>query len=386
MKRILLVGIALTFATMACTVALFENPETTTDALSSTDNTSSSDEPQVVSGSEEEIFISVYEKVNPAVVNIDIGAEITDGQIADVGSGSGFVVDAENGYIVTNNHVVAEADDLRVTFHDGIVASADVVGTDQFADLAVIQVNIPEDYSLTEVQLSSSANLKVGQRVIAIGNPFGLSSSMTVGIISGIGRTLPTSVVVGGGAFSNPFIIQTDAAINPGNSGGPLLNSNGEVIGVNVAIRSETGVNSGIGFAIPVDTVKRIVPQLIENGEAEYPYLGISSQTQFSLAELSEEFDLPVRYGVIIATVTENSAADQAGLRGGTREVTFRGAEITVGGDIIIAIDGVRINNFDELLGYLVSNTNVGQEIIVTIIRNGEQMDVSLVLGARPNN
>jgi S1-C subfamily serine protease len=386
----------LALASLACTVALFDTPGSTPPpaAVVATPQGGQAQEslstplPEDVvleADAEELLLINVYERVNPAVVNIDVSAEVEEGELAEFGSGSGFVLDAE-GHIVTNYHVVAEADEVRVTFSDGMVLVAEVLGTDPFADLSALKVTPPEGYDLVPVELGDSDTLKVGQRVIAIGNPFGLSGSMTVGIVSGVGRTLPSGIVTQTGLFSNPLIIQTDAAINPGNSGGPLLDSHGRVIGVNVAIRSTSGLNTGIGFAVPVNTVKRIVPQLIENGKAEYPYLGISTQSGVSLVELAEEFDLPVREGVLIANVTPGSGAAEAGLRGGERMVNFRGGEIALGGDIIIAIDGVPMNNFDELLGYLVSNTEVGQEIVVTIVRDGKTLDVPVTLTARPDS
>lgn len=334
---------------------------------------------------EEQLLINIYQRVIPSVVNIDLSATGDNGQLADYASGSGFVYDTE-GHIITNAHVVSGADEIRVTFNDGAVMVADLVGADQYADIAVIQVHPPEGYTLYPVEIGDSSTVVVGQRVIAIGNPFGLSGSMTVGIVSGVGRTLPSEATNSeGGVFSNPLIIQTDASINPGNSGGPLLNSQGEVIGVNAAIRSETGVNSGIGFAIPVNTVSLVAPQLIETGEVAYPYLGISAQSDFTLAELAVEFDLPVTEGVLIASVADGSGAAQAGLRGGRETATFRGAEVALGGDIIVAVDGVPIHNFDELLGYLVSNTRAGQTITVTIIRDGETLDVPVTLGERPS-
>lgn len=334
---------------------------------------------------EELLLINLYQRVNPAVVNLDISIESSQGNLIDYSSGSGFVYDTE-GHIVTNHHLVAEVGEVRVTFSNGGVFQAQILGSDPYADLAVLQVDVPPDFPLTPVELGDSSTLLVGQRVVAIGNPFGLSGSMTVGIISGLGRTLPSEIVTEGGIFSNPLIIQTDAAINPGNSGGPLLDSHGRVIGVTVAIRSETGVNSGIGFAIPVNTVRRIVPQIIATGRVEYPYLGIICQTEVSLPELATEYDLPVTEGVLIATVAEGSAAEQAGLRGGNQTVTFRGMEVKFGGDIITAVDGTPIHNFNELLGYLVSNTSVGQEIVVTIIRDGETLNVPVTLGMRPND
>jgi 2-alkenal reductase len=190
----------------------------------------------------------------------------------------------------------------------------------------------------------------------------------------------------GSGVFSNPLIIQTDAAINPGNSGGPLLDSHGRVIGVNYAIRTETGTNTGIGFAVPVNTVKVVAPQLIASGQVAYPYLGISSQTAFSMYELAVEYDLPVYEGVLVGVVTEGGPADRAGIRGGSGEENYRGVRLQLGGDIITAIDGVPLHNFDELLGYLVNNTTVGQTVTLTIVRDGQTMDVPVMLGERPSD
>ncbi len=377
-------------SSLACSsVALFQSPDgSATQAAPVTGAIPTALPADIIAqaDAEELLLINIYHRVNPSVVNIDVSARTEQGDLTDLGSGSGFVYDTE-GHIVTNYHVVAETDALRVTFSDGMVAEAEVVGTDNYADLAVIQIEPPQGYTLTPVVLGDSSALQVGQRVIAIGNPFGLTGSMSVGIVSGIGRTLTTDVTTSeGGVFSNPLMIQTDAAMNPGNSGGPLLNSQGEVIGVNVAIRSDTGLNTGVGFAIPVNTVKRFVPQIIENGKAEYPYLGISSQTAFSLAELATEFDLPVTKGVLIETVTEGSGAAKAGLQGGDQEENFRGANITLGGDIIVALDGFPINGFDELLGYIVTNTSVGQTVTVTIIRDGERRDVPVTFGPRPED
>ncbi|MCC6905884.1 MAG: trypsin-like peptidase domain-containing protein [Anaerolineae bacterium] len=326
---------------------------------------------------EEQLLINLFQRTSPAVVSIDISQRTEDETLFDIGSGSGFVYDTE-GHIVTNNHVVEDSDTLRVTMYDGTVFQAEVVGADPFSDLAVIRIDVPEEYTLIPVVLGDSDKLLVGQRVIAIGNPFGLSNTMTTGIVSGIGRTLPS------GSFSNPLIIQTDAAINPGNSGGPLLNSNGEVVGVVTAIRSQTGTDAGVGFAVPVNTIARIAPQLIETGTVEYPYLGIQAIGEISLAELALEFDLPVQEGVLVTEVIEGTAADDAGLRGGDQTVNFRGNPIVLGGDIITAINDVPLNNFDELIGYLVSNTSVGDEVTVTIVRDGEVLNVPLTLGARP--
>jgi len=333
---------------------------------------------------EERQLVEVYQRVSPAVVYIDVSAQTQEVGLSDFASGSGFVIDSA-GHIVTNNHVVEGADEVRVTFTDGTVLIADVLGTDPYADLAVLKVTPPAGYDLTPVELGDSDSLLVGQTVIAIGNPFGLSGTMTVGIISALGRTLPSQVNTQGlGGFSNPLIIQTDAAINPGNSGGPLLDSAGRVIGVNSAIRSTTGSNTGIGFAVPVNTVRRIVPQIIDHGAVEYPYLGITSDSEVTLQDLAVEFDLPVTEGVLIVDVAQGGPADQAGLRGGTEEATFRGRTVRLGGDIITGVNGIPIHNFDELLGYLVSNTSVGDDVTITYIRGGQTFDVQLTLAPRP--
>jgi 2-alkenal reductase len=207
---------------------------------------------------------------------------------------------------------------------------------------------------------------------------------MTASIISALGRTLPAQLARDTGFFSNPEIIQTDAAINPGNSGGPLLDVHGRVIGVNYSIRSTTGVNAGIGFAVPVNTVKRIVPHLIEKGVYDYPYLGIESSNRFTIAELAEPLDLPVDRGVLVARVTPGTAADRAGLRGGDHDVDVMEATIRAGGDIIVAIDGYDLYTFDDLIAYLVLETEVGQEVVLTVIRDGKELEIPVTLGERP--
>jgi S1-C subfamily serine protease len=331
---------------------------------------------------EEALLVNIYERVSPAVVNVNVSAN-EEGELLDYGSGSGFVIDKE-GHIVTNYHVVATADEVRVTFNDGRVFVAEVIGTDNYADIAVLKIDVPADYPLTVVEMGDSNDIKVGQRVIAIGNPFGLTGTMTVGIVSAMGRSLPTEVITqGGGQFSNPLIIQTDAAINPGNSGGPLLDSYGRVIGVTAAIRTTTGSNTGVGFAIPVNTVKRVAPQIIETGTVEYPYLGISAQSGLSMSELADQFNLPVHEGVLIQEVVPNGPSDGV-LRGGTSQEVLHGAPVVLGGDIITAINGEPIRNFDELIGYLVSNTSARQTVILTIVRDGQTIDVEVTLGARP--
>lgn len=327
------------------------------------------------------MMVNLYQRVNPAVVYVEVSAEVS-GLQNTLGSGSGFVIDKE-GHIVTNDHVVEDADGVKITFSNGTVTKAEILGLDPYADLAVLKVDVPAD-QLTPLELGDSEALQVGQRVIAIGNPFGLAGTMTSGIISALGRTLPAQVARDSGVFSNPEIIQTDAAINPGNSGGPLLDTRGRVVGVNTAIRSTTGVNAGVGFAVPINTVKRIVPDLIEKGSYDYPYLGITSDNRFSVAELADPLDLPVDYGVLISEVQPGTAAAEAGLRGGDREVEVMDTTIQAGGDIIIAIDGQKLQTFDDLIAYLVSNTEVGQRVDLTIMRDGERMEVPVTLGERP--
>ena len=333
---------------------------------------------------EDEVLVNLYERVSPGVVNIEVSQKDNSGQLQDVGLGSGFVYDT-SGHIVTNAHVEAQADALRVKFADGLVLPATKVGDDTYADLAVIKVNPPSGYHLTPLEIGDSDTLKVGARVVAIGNPFGLSNTMTEGIVSAIGRTLPANTTTdSGSSFSNPLIIQVDAAINPGNSGGPLLDLHGRVVGVNVAIRTDSGVNSGVGFAVPAVSVKRSIPQILTTGKVVYPYLGIGTQPGVDVGELALAFNLPVSQGVLISSIQPGSPADKAGLRGSTGTKPLRGVDIALGGDIIVAVDGNPVQNFDELLGYLVSKTNVGQKITLTIIRDGQKMDVPVTLDARP--
>ena len=292
--------------------------------------------------------------------------------------GTGFVIDAV-GHIVTNQHVVADAVSIEVTFPSGDKVWAQLRGTDAAADLAVVQVpSLPP--GVAPVVLADSDQVAVGQRVIAIGNPFGFEGTITAGIVSGLGRVLQSEAAApGGGSFSAPDVIQTDAAINPGNSGGPLINMDGQVIGVNKAIFSETGVNSGVGFAIASNTVQRIAPSLIANGSYSYPYLGLTSRSDLTLAEI-EALGLPSAAGVYVISTVAGGPADQAGLRGGGADASG----LPAGGDFIVAIDGLRVRDFSEMLSYLVNHTDVGQVVAVTVVRDGEQMDIPVTLGARP--
>jgi S1-C subfamily serine protease len=337
--------------------------------------------PQAVideASAEDLVLINIYERVNPAVVNIEVLRTAAPGfgsELYPEGEGSGFIIDTE-GHIITNNHVVEGADEVQVTLHDGAIVKASVVGTDPYSDLAVIDIDLPAQV-LRPVELGDSDELRVGQLAVAIGNPFGLEGTLTTGVISALGRTLPAESL-----FAIPDVIQTDAAINPGNSGGPLLNAQGLVIGVNTAISTTTGGNTGVGFAVPVNLVKRVVPSLIAQGHYDHPQLGIRGLTITPI--LVEAMDLPVDGGVLVSEVTPDSPAAKAGIRGGTREVSIRGQMVRQGGDIIVSIDGHETNQFEDLLSYIVMETEVGQEIAVSIIRDGEERVVKVVLGARP--
>jgi 2-alkenal reductase len=331
---------------------------------------------------EQELLVRIYEQVNPGVVAIRVYTQ--EGQSL----GSGFVYD-KKGHIVTNYHVIEGVDDLAIDFPSGFKTRGEVIGTDLDSDLAVIKVDAPAS-ELFPLKLGDSSNLKVGQTVVAIGNPFGLSGTMSSGIISGLGRTLESfRQAPGGSTFTAGDVIQTDTAINPGNSGGPLLNLQGEVIGVNRAIRTfnftleEEPLNSGIGFAIAINIVKRVVPALIEEGAFDYPYLGISSlgDAEFGLVE-QEALDLPRSTGVYVTSVTPGSPADEAGLRGGTRPTEIPG--LNAGGDLIIAIDGKPVRTFGELLSYLINYKSPGDTITLTVLRGNQELELDLTLESRP--
>lgn len=327
---------------------------------------------EIVTADLESRFIEIYNRVNPAVVHIFV----FDNNGLFLGTGSGFVMDT-NGNIVTNNHVVADGEEYEVVFASGERSRAILQGADVDSDLAVIQVDSLPD-NIQPVPLGESSQLQVGQFVIAIGNPFGEAGSMSIGIISGLGRTIESQRVVAGGNFSIPQVIQTDAAINPGNSGGPLLNLSGEVVGVNSAILSTSGANSGVGFSIPVNAVRNIAPALIADGEYNYPYLGISMWPQaFTLRQL-EALDLPPN-GVYVTGIIEDAPADNAGLIGHNLSVSF-----TADGDYITAINDQPVRDSDDLLSYLVFETTVGETVELTVIRDGEEIKLPLTLGERP--
>ena len=328
---------------------------------------------------------ALYQQVLPGVVAIRVQVATQAG--ASLGLGSGFVFDNE-GHVITNQHVVEGASDVEVDFASGFKAHGTVIGSDVDADIAVIQVeNAPAD-QIHPLAIGDSNTLNVGEQVVAIGNPFGLSGTMTLGIVSGLGRTQVAHESPEGGFFSTADIIQTDAAINPGNSGGPLFNLQGEVIGVNQSIRTETfnqttgnAVNSGVGFSISINLVKKIVPYLIRDGKYEYPYLGISSDSDLTLAEI-EALGLNTYTGAYVSSVTPGGPADQAGIQGGSQQTNLEGVE--TGGDVITAIDGQPVDTFDELLSYLTTNKSPGETVVLTVLRDGQPMDITVTLGTRP--
>jgi serine protease Do len=345
----------------------------------------------------------LFDKVKASVVQITV----TNNNPLGSGLGSGFVYD-DLGHIITNNHVVtagggsynASSGNVSVTFLNGKIYQADVIGTDPFSDIAVLKLRKINNESLIPLPFGDSSKLRIGNNVVAIGNPFGLEGSMTEGIVSGLGRLIPASqepelpqfpdlnpdqplVPIPQASFSIPEIIQTDAAINPGNSGGPLIDLQGQVIGMNTAIFSTTGVYSGIGFAIPSNTIKKIVPVLISEGSYKHPWIGVSG------TDISPDIAAALKLnltdtGFLVIDVTPNSPAAKAGVRGGDKEVDIAGRPIKLGGDIITAVDNQSVSKIDDILVYLEENEKVGDTVNVTVLRDGKPQTLELVLGERP--
>ena len=320
-------------------------------------------------------LMEIFEKTEASVVQVNVRS--ADGRIMPGSMGSGFVY-SDDGYIITNNHVIDNAEKVTITFLDGESYIAQIIGTDSDLDLAVLKVQPGSTY-LQPIPIGDSSQLKVGQEIAAIGNPFGLSGSMTSGIISQMGRLLPQD-----SGYSIPDVIQTDAAINPGNSGGPLLNMKGEVVGINTAIQSATGEFTGVGFAVPSNTVKKVIPVLIEDGIFYHPWMGISgSDVDPELAKVRE---LNSSKGFLIATVVEGSPAEDAGLQGVTDTKEIDGREYPLDGDIILKIDDVVVRKISDILVYLQREKSIGDEMIMTINRDGMLIEKVLVLGERPLN
>jgi S1-C subfamily serine protease len=323
---------------------------------------------------------ALYQQVNPGVVSIQT---LTD---QGGGLGSGFVYDKE-GHIITNYHVVDGATSLEVDFPSGLKLEGKVVAKDPDSDLAVVKVDAPAD-QLVPLALGDSSQLKVGQPVIAIGNPFGLTSTMTTGIVSALGRTMESMRQAPGGSFFTAAgQIQTDAAINPGNSGGPLLDTMGEVIGINRAIQTNQTVlasepgNIGIGFAVPINIVKRVVPFLIKDGKFDYPYLGLSSLDNLSLRIL-KALGVNNEIGAYVTSVVSGGPADKGGVKAGNETTAIQG--LSKGGDWIIAIDGQPVKDFGSFLNYLIMNKQPGDTVTLTVNRNGEKVDLKVTLEKRP--
>lgn len=345
----------------------------------------------------QEALAQLYEQIAPSVVNIQVTSRVNvsargfgfpfpglpeDELPQQRGEGSGFIYDNE-GHIVTNNHVVEGADEVVVLFNNGQWAEGEVVATDPQSDLAVVKVTPPNGFNWRPLPLAAPDTLKVGHTVIAMGNPFGLENTMTTGIVSALGRGMPVGQL-GDSRYTLPDVIQTDAAINPGNSGGPLLNLAGEVVGVNFAIESATRSNSGVGFTIPVSILSRVVPALIDEGKFDYPFLGLSG---ISIGpDVAAALDLNNEtLGIYVSSVVPNGPSDQGGVIGAENGTsTGNSNRLPTGGDIVTAIDGNRVTRFEELVSYLVTKATPGQTVTLTVVRDGQELDVEVTLGVRP--
>ena len=319
-------------------------------------------------------LMEIFEKAEPGVVRVNTIRNQTVNETGGVGSG--FVFD-KMGHIITNAHVVEGSTKTVVTFLDGRSYNAEIIGIDEYTDIGVIKVNA--DLKLLQpLSLGDSSNLNVGEPIAAIGNPFGLSGSMSSGIVSQIGRLLPSS-----SGYSIPDVIQTDAAINPGNSGGPLLNMRGNIVGINTAIQSTTGEFTGVGFAIPSQTVAKIVPILIDEGEYKHPWIGISGRDIDP--DTANVLGLKDALGFLIITVVENSPAEDAGLIGSDKTIEKDGKEYPVGGDIIVAVDGMDVRKIDDILVHLQRVKTIGDEMNLEILRDGRTTNITIILQERPN-
>jgi 2-alkenal reductase len=327
---------------------------------------------------------ALYQQIIPGVVTVQV--TLAQGSAL----GTGFVYDTQ-GHIVTNDHVVqgAKNNKVEVDFNSGNKVYGTVVGTDSDSDLAIIKVDVPAS-QLHPLSIADSSALKIGQTVVAIGNPFGENGTMTVGVVSGLGRTVSSLHAVPGSSgqtFTAGDFIQTDAAINAGNSGGPLLNLNGQVVGIVESDATNTftptggPISSGVGFAVPADMLKRVAPLLISNGKVDYPYLGISFYPDLSLDAI-QTLGLTQDTGAYVSDITAGSPADQAGIKAGTQATSIQG--LNAGGDLIIAIDGRPVMQFDDFLAYLIENKSPGDKVVLTVLRGTQKQDITVTLGKRP--
>jgi S1-C subfamily serine protease len=332
----------------------------------------------IVKASDTELPLpDLFQKVEKSVVQITDSSEIN---VFESRLGSGFVYD-DNGHIITNHHVVSGGGNrLDVTFPDGIVYRASLIGSDPSADIAVLYVEEAPKEKLLPLSLADSSKVRVGERVAAIGNPFGLSGSLSNGIVSGVGRQIPAEEEEG---FTIPDIIQTDAPINPGNSGGPLLNMRGEVIGINSAIYSTTGQFAGVGFAIPSNTIAQVMPSLITTGSYQHPWLGVAGRDM--TPGIADRLGLDEPRGFLVMDVVAGSPAEKAGIQRGNEDTVIDGIPIKLGGDVIIAVDNNTVRKIDDILAYVEMKKSVGDDLKLTILREGQTMEVIATLAARPS-
>ena len=332
----------------------------------------------IVKASDTELPLpDLFQKVEKSVVQITDSSEIN---VFESRLGSGFVYD-DNGHIITNHHVVSGGGNrLDVTFPDGIVYRASLIGSDPSADIAVLYVEEAPKEKLLPLSLADSSKVRVGERVAAIGNPFGLSGSLSNGIVSGVGRQIPAEEEEG---FTIPDIIQTDAPINPGNSGGPLLNMRGEVIGINSAIYSTTGQFAGVGFAIPSNTIAQVMPSLITTGSYQHPWLGVAGRDM--TPGIADRLGLDEPRGFLVMDVVTGSPAEKAGIQRGNEDTVIDGIPIKLGGDVIIAVDNNTVRKIDDILAYVEMKKSVGDDLKLTILREGQTMEVIATLAARPS-
>ncbi len=361
---------------LVAVIFLLNPAENTVSEISSVDKEDIIIEESISSPIKKELtLIQLFENSEEGVVRIDVDRKSNERNSDSVGSG--FVFDYQ-GHIITNAHVVENSDEIKVTFLDGSTYKAKKIGEDKFTDIAVIKVEeVPT--ALHPLKIGDSSKLQVGQRIAAIGNPFGLSGSMTSGIVSQIGRLLPSQDT----GFSIPDVIQTDAAINPGNSGGPLLNTNGEVIGINSAIQSTTGEFTGVGFSIPSKTFSKIVPKLIEEEQYKHPWIGISGRDVDP--DLAKIRNLDSAKGFLVITVVDDSPAQKAGLLGVSETKEIDGKEYPINGDIVVSVDSKEVRKISDILTHLQREKSVGEEMELGIIRDGKLIFLTIILHERPS-